>query len=188
MKGRLQHALRQAGVPCRFSRQLGFRTLGENRRDQVEAYIAKQVDNACFLDERFRDVLKRFAMSNDAISLREPTVTGAGRYWFDLHVVLVTDERLRFTDVASLQRMAEVCDRVASKKGYRLSRRAIMPDHTHLSLRGNIMQSPEEIALCFMNNITYSFGQKWIFRPSYYVGSFGEYDMGAVRHKRTVDN
>ena len=56
-----------------------------------------------------------------------------------------------------------------------------MPDHIHLSLRGNVEYSPEDVALSFMNNIAFAFGQKAIFRPSYYVGTFGEYDMGAVR-------
>lgn len=56
-----------------------------------------------------------------------------------------------------------------------------MPDHIHLSLRGDVAHSPEDIALSFMNNIAFAFGQKAIFRPSYYVGTFGEYDMGAVR-------
>ena len=56
-----------------------------------------------------------------------------------------------------------------------------MPDHVHMSLHGDIALSPEDIALSFMNNIAFAFGQKAIFRPSYYVGTFGEYDMGALR-------
>ncbi len=36
------------------------------------------------------------------------------------------------------------------------------------------------------NNLAFAFGQKAIWVPSYYVGSFGEYDMGAVRDKRSA--
>ena len=56
-----------------------------------------------------------------------------------------------------------------------------MPDHLHLALRGNIEQSPEEIALAMMNNLAYGFGQNPIWQSSYYAGTFGDYDMDAVR-------
>ena len=59
-----------------------------------------------------------------------------------------------------------------------------MPDHLHLALSGDIEQSPEEIAMAYLNNTAYGFGQKLIWRPGYYVGTIGEYDMGAVRHNR----
>ena len=59
-----------------------------------------------------------------------------------------------------------------------------MPDHVHLALRGNIEQSPEEIALAVMNNLAYAFGQNPIWQASYYVATFSEYDMGAVRRDR----
>ena len=74
-----------------------------------------------------------------------------------------------------------MCDKVAAKKNYLFAGRSVMPDHLHLALRGNVEQSPEEIALAFMNNIAFAFGQNAVFRPSYYVGTFGEYDMGVVR-------
>jgi hypothetical protein len=57
-----------------------------------------------------------------------------------------------------------------------------MPDHLHLSLRGNIAHSPTEIALSFQNNLAYSLGQVRFLADTFYVGTFGEYDMWAVRH------
>ena len=32
-----------------------------------------------------------------------------------------------------------------------------------------------------MNNIAFAHGMTELFKPSYYVGTFGEYDMNAVR-------
>ena len=181
IKGRLQHALRVAGTPTTFSRKVAFRSIGENRREQVEAYIAGQVAKEQFVDERFAQLMHRFTLVNPDIRLDEASETNRGRYWYNLHVVLVTDSRMRFTDEESLRLIAETCDKVAMKKSYLVSRRSVMPDHVHMSLRGDIAYSPEDIALSFMNNVAFTFGQKSIFRPSYYVGTFGEYDMGAVR-------
>ena len=181
IKGRLQHSLRLAGMSVRFSRKVAFRSLGENKREQVEAYIAKQVTNESFVDERFSKFMKGFTVADPSARLLDPTETNSGRYWYNLHVVLVTDSRMRFTDQRSLNRIGETCDKVASKKACRVASRTVMPDHIHLALRGDIQQSPEEIALAFMNNIAFAFGQAAVFRPSYYVGTFGEYDMGAVR-------
>ncbi len=181
MKGRLQHALRFAGTPTKFSRKVAFRSIGENRREQVEAYIGRQVAKEQFVDDRFEEFMKGFTVSNADVRLQYPSETERGRYWYNLHVVFVTESRVRFTDEASLRLMAGTCDKVAIKKSYGISRRSVMPDHIHLSLRGNVDHSPEDVALSFMNNIAFAFGQKAILRPSYYVGTFGEYDMGAVR-------
>lgn len=181
IKGRLQYGLRLAGVSVRFSRKVSFQSLGENKREQVEAYIAKQVTKERFADERFSEFMKGFTVADPSARLQDPTESSSGRYWYNLHVVLVTDSRMRFTDERSLNMIGETCDKVAAKKVYRVARRSVMPDHVHLALRGDIEQSPEEIAFAFMNNIAFTFGQKAVFRPSYYVGTFGEYDMGAVR-------
>jgi REP element-mobilizing transposase RayT len=70
---------------------------------------------------------------------------------------------------------------VASEQKHLLGSYSIMPDHLHMAVRGNVQQSPESIALGFMNSIADAFGQQLVLRPSYYVGTFGEYEMRAVR-------
>jgi hypothetical protein len=37
-----------------------------------------------------------------------------------------------------------------------------------------------EIAVRFMNNLAYRDGMKRMFEFGYYVGTFGEYDLGAI--------
>ncbi len=187
VKGRLQHALRVAGKPTSFSRKVSFRTIGENKRAQVEEYIVNQVPKEHFVDDRFAEMLQSFTQTNNSVRLQEPTETISGRYWYNLHVVLVTESRMRFTDKQSLTLIGDTCDRIAAKKSFAVSRRSVMPDHLHLSLRGDINQSPQDIALAYMNNIAFAFGQKAVFRPSYYVGTFGEYDMGAVRQHHRLE-
>ncbi len=181
VKARLQYALRIAGTRIEFSRKVAFRSLGENKREEVEGYIANQVAKAQFIDPRFAELIARYTHVNDYVSLREPTATNRGRYWYDLHLVLVTEHRERFVDEVSLNRIKQLCEKNALKKDYWLGSISVMPDHVHITLRGNVEESPETIALGFMNNIAFAFGQQPVLRPSYYVGTFGEYDMGAVR-------
>jgi len=181
VKGRLDHALRRSGTPITFSRKVAFRSIGENRREHVEAYIANQVPRGQFVDPRFSESLAGYTHFDPSVHLDEPTAVTRGRYWYNLHVVFVTEQRQRFVDEASWQRIAETCRKVASEQNHLLGSYSIMPDHLHMAVRGNVQQSPESIALGFMNSIADAFGQQLVLRPSYYVGTFGEYEMRAVR-------
>jgi len=73
--------------------------------------------------------------------------------------------------------------RIAEHKGYKISRLSVMPDHLHAALRGNIEHSPQEIALAFQNNLAYAMGQVRQWACTFYAGTFGEYDMWAIRRK-----
>ena len=181
-KGRLQHALRKV-VPDfgGFRRKVSVHSVGHNCREDVEAYVAAQVETATFVDARFRDMLQEFTTTRPEVDLAQPTESSHGRYWYNLHLVLVTDDRQRFVDPRSLSALHAGSLRIADKKGYKISRLSVMPDHLHVALRGNIEQSPGEIALAFQNNLAYAMGQVAIWAPSYYTGTFGEYDMWAIR-------
>ncbi len=181
IKGRLQHTLRQCNSRTAFSRKVAFRTIGDNRREQVEGYIANQVRQEHFVDSRFADIMEEFTMRDPTVRLQDPTETLSGRYWYNLHLVLVTEARIRFTDRSSLEKISRQCKAIADRKQHLLAIRSVMPDHIHLALRGNIEHSPQEIALAMMNNLAFAFGQQAIWRPGYYAGSFSEYDMDAVR-------
>ena len=181
VKGRLQHTLREAGVSTKFSRKVSFRGIGDNRTNEVEAYIERQVEKGAFVDPEFEKLLKQFTVTDTTVDLGKPTETNSGRYWYNLHIVLVVEHRDRFTDQRSLRTIDNWCVAIAQKKGYAIATRSVMPDHLHLALRGNIEQCPEEIALVMMNNLAYALGQTAVWQASYYVGTFGEYDMDAVR-------
>ena len=56
-----------------------------------------------------------------------------------------------------------------------------MPDHLHVALRANIQHLPEDVALAFQNNLAFMLRKGAIWRPAYYAGTFGEYNMNAIR-------
>ena len=181
VKGRLQYALRKAGLATAFSRKVAVGTVGKNHRTDVEAYIERQVAKESLADPRFQELLRQFTVANPAVDLSAPTETNSGRYWYNLHLVLVVEARYRVADPGWLGTIRDWSLKIAAKKGHGISRLSVMPDHLHASLRGNIGHSPEEVALAFLNNLAFALGQKPVWEPCYYAGTFGEYDMGAVR-------
>jgi REP element-mobilizing transposase RayT len=185
-KGRLQHAVRKATPNfAGFSRKVSVCSVGHNCREDVEAYIASQVDAAQFGDPSLRSRLNDFTVVHDNTDLSVPSESSHGRYWYNLHLVLVTTERYWVVDRARLAALRDCSFRIAEKKGYQISRLSVMPDHLHVSLRGNIEHSPEDVALAFQNNLAYALGQVRIWADTFYVGTFGEYDMWAIRHNES---
>lgn len=180
-KGRLQHAYRTlGGVPCKFSRKLSVRSVGDSRTEDVRR---QQVGEEPLLDPDLRALLTRFTVECD-VDLGTATRTMSGRYWYNLHLVLITSERYRIVDEAGLTILRDQSFRIAKKKGYAIASLALMPDHLHVALRGNIEHSPHEIALAYQNNLAHALDRGRIWQATYYVGTFGEYNMNAIRHGR----
>jgi REP element-mobilizing transposase RayT len=187
-KGRLEHALRNShDTSVAFSRKVAVRSIGENTTDDVEKYIHSQVRTEEFDDPRFAELLQRFTVEDSSVDLSVPSESRSGRYWYNLHIVLVTDGRWRIVDEASLRTIRDGSLRIAAKKGYAVSALSVMPDHLHLALRGAIDDSPADIALAFQNNLAYMLRKGAIWRPGFYVGTFGEYNMNAVRQAVLVE-
>jgi REP element-mobilizing transposase RayT len=182
-KGRLQPAMRKAGSPAEFRRKVAVRSVGENTTSAIERYIASQVENSEYVDERFREFLQELIVVDESINLAQPTASLSGGYWYNLHVVLVADERTTMGDRTMLVRVRDSAQAIAAKKGYLISALSVMPDHVHLALRGTVETSPQEIALSFLNNLAYALGQKPVWKAGYYVGTFSEYDIGAIRRR-----
>jgi REP element-mobilizing transposase RayT len=181
-KGRLQYSLRNAGSGFPgFTRKVSVRSVGENTSQDVTAYIASQVEKEHFDDPRFRAMLAEFTCAFPVVDLATPSESASGRYWYNLHIVLVVAGRGRYHDPAQLRVLYECALRIAEKKGHRIASISVMPDHLHIALRGNIDSSPLDIALGFQNNLAFAMGQVPIWQDGFYSGTFSEYDMGAIR-------
>lgn len=182
-KGRLDHAMRTTGFPISFSRKVAVRSVGENTRQNVEQYIARQVSKERFVDPRFEARMEEFTVHNPDVDLSQPAASARGRYWYNLHLVLVVVERGCITDYEVLALLRDRSIAISAKKGYLWSGLSVMPDHLHIALRGPIDDSPAEIAGSLQNNLAYAVGQNRIWEDSYYVGTFGEYNMEAIRRR-----
>lgn len=181
-KGRLDHAARQAGRELAFSRKLAVRSVGENTRRDVEAYIERQVGKERFVDPRFEAAMQEFTICNPNVDLSIPTETARGRYWCNLHLVLVIEGRFRITEPRVLAQVRDATLKVAAKKAHAISRLSVMPDHLHAALRPAPGESPVDVAFAYQNNLAHVLKLGRIWRDSFYVGTFGEYNMQAVRN------
>jgi REP element-mobilizing transposase RayT len=179
MKGRLEHALRQSGTPVSFSRKLSVTSVGRNCRGQIERYIQEQVAHHRFVDPSWRARLSELMVVDPKVDLAQPTETTRGRYWFNLHLVLITDWRVPISSFATLLDLRDRALLIAQEQGYLVSRLALVPDHLHIALRGPPDVSPEQIALTYLNELADVHGRLW--KAGYYAGTFGEYGMAAIR-------
>ena len=180
-KGRLLHAAAGQGKPLRCRRNLGLRSLGDNTRETVEAYVARQAGRSDYVDPRFKDFLRTFTAHDARALLDAPAATAHGRYWYNLHLVLVVaDRRFPVTRRENFDRLFAACFRIAEKKGHGLASVSVMPDHIHLALRGQHEQSPLGIGLAYLNNLARIMGCGRFWSEEFYVGTFGEYSVAQL--------
>lgn len=180
-KGRLDHAARQRGAPLDFSRKLSVTSVGDNTREDIEIYIARQVVKESFADRRFEEQLAPLTMQFPELDLSQPTETVRGRYWYNLHLVLVVARHDRLLDVALLTRLRDATLQIAKKKQHAVAQLAVMPSHVHVALRALPEVSPLDIVYAYQNNLAHMLECGRLWAETYYVGTFGEYSMQAVR-------
>ncbi len=180
VKGRLQHLVR-ARLPRAFRRHYGVRSIGSVDRATIEEYVRLQTEHHPMADPRVRAIVRGCQIECPEVDLSEARWSAHGQFWYNLHVVFVHDERWYEIREAALDRTREIVVATARKHSHLLSVGGIVPDHVHLALGGNWEESPAEIALSYMNNLAYAAGMKPIFQFGFYVGTFGEYDLGATR-------
>jgi len=181
IKGRLQHALRKIGTPVKFSRKVGFRSLGDNTRVILKRYIEKQARKSDYVDPRFKDWLDRYNFSIPKVKLAVPSPTSTGRYWYALHLVIVVANRtIPMTMKNTFDKVANCCFAIAHKKGYEIAELSIMPDHIHISLRGKLSDSPADILSSFMNNLWHCLNVGICWNYECYAGTFSEYSLGQI--------
>jgi hypothetical protein len=66
-KGRLDHALRKSGLAMSFSRKVSLRSVGDNTRRDVEAYIERQVPRRQFVDPQTEARLAEFTIADETV-------------------------------------------------------------------------------------------------------------------------
>ena len=176
VKGRLQHAIRSQ-APKAFQRNYGLRGVGAATRSTVEQYVADQLGHHRMADPDVQQRLARFQKSYPGVDLSQPSFSAHGEYWYNLHVVFMSAERWMEIRERVLEERLTAIEATAAKSGHRFSRAAILPDHVHLTLGCGISESPEQVALGYMNACA-ALTPEFMF--SYYTGTIGEYDRGAV--------
>ena len=179
VKGRLQYLVR-GERPKAFQRNYCLRSVGSVTRRDVENYVHKQPGRHAMADPRVQAIFERNQICNPQVDLSRSRQGDHAIYWYNLHIVLVHAENFREVREERIAARRAMILGVCGKQGYLLSRAGLVSDHVHLTLGAVPNQSPGEIAVRFMNNLAYRDGMKRVFEFGYYVGTFGEYDLGAI--------
>lgn len=179
VKGRLQHALRQAGMPIGFSRKVAVRALGDNVSEVVAGYLRQQTVQAALVDERYRATLRTAAFEDAAVDLAAPEETLRGRYWFNLHLVATTEGRFRIGREDFLDKVRAGVFAWAEETGSRLKAFAPMPDHVHVAARGRPDKTPRELAEALWRGLNKAAGCR-LMSDRVYAGTFSEYGRGVL--------
>jgi REP element-mobilizing transposase RayT len=182
IKGRLQHLVR-GDAPRAFRRNYGLYSIGDVRRDAVEEYVRTQLARHVMADARVQAALVANQIANPATDLSAPRFGGHGQFIYNLHVVLVNQGHLPDVREQVLSARSRMVRAAADRKGHLLSSAAIVPDHIHLTLGCGLIESPLNVALGYLNNLTYVEGMKPVYQFGFYVGTFGKYDLNAVRRR-----
>ena len=185
-KGRLDHALRAAKVQMPFSRKVALRAVGDNTRRDIEAYLARQVAKERFADPTFAQRVEELTVVDPRVDLSAPAESARGRYWYNLHLVLVVAGRVCIHDFDVLRGLRDAFLKIAAKKGHAVGSLAVMPDHLHAALRPPAGQTPLDIVFAYQNNLASMTGQGRIWSDGFYVGTFGDYAMSAVRGRAST--
>jgi len=179
VKGRLQHALRQAGTPMGFSRKIAVRALGDNVSDVVAGYLRRQTVRAALVDERYRATLRAAAFEDAAVDLAEPEATSRGRYWFNLHLVATMEGRFRIGQEDFLDQVRAGVFAWARETGSALKAFAPMPDHVHVAVRGRPEKTPRVLGEALWRELNRAAGCR-LMSDRVYAGTFSEYGRGVL--------
>lgn len=179
IKGRLQNLLKHSR-PRAWRRNFAIRSVGHVSRTMIERYVASQVDHHYGNNQLLKKQLHELQVENAEIDLSTPSGTTHGKYWYNLHIVLVHRERYEERQFQILGRVRAMVLSSARAKGYLLSRAGILCDHVHLTLGCPFEIAPIDVTLGFLNNLSYVYGMKPVFQFSGFIGTFGEFTHNAL--------
>lgn len=181
IKGRLQTLVR-ASRPKAFQRNYDIHSIGSTTREKTEKYVAGQLQHHAIDRNQIRDCrLDDLQLINPDVDLGRYRLSSHGRYRCNLHIALRFGESSLPLSPGSLERVRAVARRTADRHHLLLSRLGLLSDHLHLVVGIPATRDPGSVALSFMNNIAWVFGMKPVLWNSFYVGTIGEYDVGAVK-------
>jgi REP element-mobilizing transposase RayT len=180
VKGRLQYLMR-AERPKAFRRNYSIHSVGSANDEAVDRYVAAQLEHHRMADARVQQRLARKQHVDPSIDLSAVRSSSYGQFMHNLHIVFVHQDRGVDVREGTLDNTLQMIQGVACKKGHLLSRATVLADHVHFTIGCDVAESPQDVALAYLNNLAFTRGMQPVFQFGFYVGTFGPYDLNAVR-------
>ncbi len=180
VKGRLQYLVR-AILPKAFRRNYSIRSLGAANQSVIENYVANQLQHNRWADPRVETMLAPYQLFDDRVDLGRRRTSSHGEFIYNLHLAVVHQQRHAEVSEDYWRRTFEMVKGTARKKEHLLSRVGLQMDHLHWTVGCAIEESPLEVGLSYLNNVAFAHGMQPLFQFGFYAGTFGPYDLNAVR-------
>ena len=182
LKGRWQYMLRSTH-PSAFRRNYFIGSVGDANSDTLNSYVAHQIEKHPMADDRITAKLAAIQFHDPKVALDEERVSSHGKFVYSLQVVVENVAGWNEIRGEILTATRDMIVRAANSKDWRLARIGLLSSHIHILLGCAVTESPESVALSFLNNLAYVQGMKPAYRFSYYVGTFGKYDRNLIRRR-----
>ena len=134
------------------------------------------------VDDRYRQLLASAAFDDPSVNLADPVESGSGRYWNNLHVVLVTADRYCVGRPDVVHGIRDRALEASRATGFVIKAVAVMPDHLHVALRSSPMLAPVDVGVLLQNVTAKAIGCR-LWQYGFYVGTFSEYSLDVVRER-----
>lgn len=180
VKGRLQHLLKN-DFRQPFQRNYDLISIGSTKGEKVQDYVAGQIQHHSDDEQHLPAELADLQFQDPDADLLKPRFTNHGRCTCNLHIVVVRRDRHEVHDRGILTRVRSMIRSWAEKHGLLLSRIAILPDHLHVTIGIAATSVPLDLALSLMNNLAWLHDMQPVLEPTCFLGTFGQYDLGAIR-------
>jgi REP element-mobilizing transposase RayT len=178
LKGRFQWLLTGNRVKI-LKRNYALRSVGETKTEVVDTYLAQQLIRHPCADKHVQQRFSQFQIQRD-VDLNEPRFSNHGMFWYNLHLVLITRERVRDISIDFVRTTRDIILNVSQAAGHLLARAAILPDHVHMTLGCLLTEAPGDVAIHYLNGLNLALGTA-MFNFGAYIGTFSAYDLGAIR-------
>jgi putative transposase len=174
-------------MPTLWSRGYFARSTGKVNLDVVRSYVDSQITHHGYRGSWTQALRYR----NPGFESPAFTLTHCLTI-LQYHLVLVTDFRIPIFDEVIAPKLFDYVIAIGKKRGFAVERMTVLPDHVHLLIEALPSLAIGDCALSLMNNTRQWMEKKYwgvlkqanawdVWRPSFYVGTVGEYTTAQVR-------
>jgi REP element-mobilizing transposase RayT len=181
-KRMLSFAFSQLSVSASMLRKFSLRSVGENTSRDLEHYLLEQVNRRGYLDDRFSESLSRYT-KRYVHDMSQSVTTTHGRYWNDIHLVITSNDQYCVSHSKVWDELVTSSERWTKEQGHFLNSMSLLPDHIHYLIRPALRVSPYEVGSGLIERLNALRSMPNIYRPKFYVGTYGAYSMSAIRNK-----
>ena len=186
VKGRWSHAARD-NQRIELRRNYCIRSVGAAKSCVLDHYVARQNVKHPMADDAVQAMLESLQYHDSLIDTASLRRSGHGEFLNSLHLVFETMEGWQEANFETLSAYRAMIIDTCLRHQWSLSRIGLLSNHLHILLCAGVADSPDMVAMKLLNELASTQNMRTVFKHSYYVGTFGEFDGGAIWNSMNRD-